>query len=561
MNYTGIDSQDLTYRHNYACKSVPARMYLQLAQFLQQAEASPFRAGRRFIKFFRGGRRMESVKRAVAVEIENPPPELYAVEEQYRRVVEEVAAYVAERGRLEKEKYNELYRRFRELYHLPAQLIQQAINQGVEIGKSFLALKRNGRVHKPHPEVRRVSIRFAKDSWSYKKAVGSVAPVRLALSLPGGRREVWIKPHRRFWLYWWKALRREAELASTLVLKRRRNKWYAIFVFDVAPKRKPPAEVVAFDVNENTVAVARVSLLSTVDAVAQWNRQYLDPAVYSIKTDFGRLAKRYEAVRNAKLEELKRKYPYAGRDDEEKVQNVTDTREFRKFAKRLRERRRKEGRVRQVAREVTKSPAVIITEDLGKNPQEEMIGVEKKNVKKRELRHRIKQTPFKKILRVVEDKAAEGGFAVFYVSSFRNSKMCPIHFTLLRDGGGWHVLHCPQGHVVDRDAAAVLNMLWKITPEGATKALWWDLKDVKRRLEKGRGLLPKEAVRRRNPLITWPVVYAIWTSLARLKASPQWPAVLARAAPMTPARGADEDGTRAPPHGAGRRSEATAGSG
>jgi hypothetical protein len=113
------------------------------------------------------------------------------------------------------------------------------------------------------------------------------------------------------------------------VLKRRRNKWYAVFIFDVVSKSEPPAEVVAFDINENSVAVAKVSLLSTVDAVARWNRQYLDPAVYFMKTDFGRLARRYEAVRNAKLEELKRKYPYAGRDDEEKVQNVTDTREFR----------------------------------------------------------------------------------------------------------------------------------------------------------------------------------------------------------------------------------------
>ena len=33
-------------------------------------------------------------------------------------------------------------------------------------------------------------------------------------------------------------------------------------------------------------------------------------------------------------------------------------------------------------------------------------------------------------------------------------------------------LHSPRGHVVDRDAAAVLNMLWKITPEGAAKAVW-----------------------------------------------------------------------------------------
>ncbi len=107
---------------------------------------------------------MECVRRAVAVEMESLPPELYAVEEQYRRIVEGVAAYVAERGRLEKEKYNELYRRFREQYPLPAQLVQQAMNQGVETGKSFLELKRNGRVYRPRPEVGRVSIRFAKDS-------------------------------------------------------------------------------------------------------------------------------------------------------------------------------------------------------------------------------------------------------------------------------------------------------------------------------------------------------------------------------------------------------------
>jgi len=41
---------------------------------------------------------MESVRRAVAVEVESPAPELYAVEEPYRRIVKEVAAFVAERG-------------------------------------------------------------------------------------------------------------------------------------------------------------------------------------------------------------------------------------------------------------------------------------------------------------------------------------------------------------------------------------------------------------------------------------------------------------------------------
>ncbi|MFP3168984.1 MAG: transposase [Thermoproteus sp.] len=499
---------------------------------------------------------MGGVRRAVAVEVESPPPELSAVEEAYRRIVEEVAAYIAERGALEREKFSELYRRFRELYPLPAQLVQQAINQGVEVGKSFLEARRDGRVRKPRPEVRRVSIRFAKDSWNYKKAVGSAAPVRLALSLPGGRREVWIKPHKRFWLYWWKALRGEAELASTLMLKRRRGRWYAIFVFDVTPKREPPAEVVTFDVNENTVAVARVSLLATVDRVVSWNRQYINPAVYSVGTDFGRLAKRYEAVRGRKLEELRRRYPFAGRDGEERAQNVADTREFRKFAKRLRERRRKEGRIKQAAREVARSPAVIVTEDLGKNPQEEMIGVEEKakkgvkKVEKGELRHRIKQIPFKKLMRAVEDKAAERGSIVVYVSPYRNSKVCPIHFAKLRDNGGWHILRCPHGHAVDRDAAAVLNMLWKTTPTGWVKGVWWDAKEVGKRLKKERGLVPKELAKRKNPPVPWPVVRATWASLALLKAGDKWPAVLARAASMTPARGAYEGGARAPPRGA-----------
>jgi len=230
---------------------------------------------------------------------------------------------------------------------------------------------------------------------------------------------------------------------------------------------------------------------------------------------------------------------------------VTDTREFRKFLRRLRERRRKEGRVRQVAREATKSPAVIITEELGKNPQEEMIGLERKaeksvkKVGKRELRHRIKQTPFRKLIGTVEDKAREAGSVVVYVSPYRNSKVCPIHFAFLRDNGSWHALHCPHGHVVDRNVAAVLNMLWKITPEGVVKGVWWDVKEARKRLKKG--IVPRKAVRKTNPIIPRPVAYVVWASLKTLKAGDKWPVVLARAAPMTPARGADEGGTRAPP--------------
>ncbi|MFZ8840792.1 MAG: hypothetical protein ACO2PM_18135 [Pyrobaculum sp.] len=123
--------------------------------------------------------------------------------------------------------------------------------------------------------------------------------------------------------------------------------------------------------------------------------------------------------------------------------------------------------------------------------------------------------------------------------------MCPVHFALLKNGSGWHVLHCPHDHAVDRDATAVLNMLWKITPEGVVKAVWWDVKKVRKRLKKG--IVPKEAVRKTNPIIPWSIVHAVLVSLMALRAGGKWPAVLARSAPMTPAQDADEGGTRAPP--------------
>ena len=118
-------------------------------------------------------------------------------------------------------------------------------------------------------------------------------------------------------------------------------------------------------------------------------------------------------------------------------------------------------------------------------------------------------------------------------------------------------MHCPRGHVVDRDAAAVLNMLWKTTPTGWVKAVWWDVKEIGKRLKKE--IVPREAVGRANHIIPRPVAYAVLASLRALKAGDKWPAVLARAAPTTPAQGTDEGGTRAPPRlrtpfRAGRRS-------
>ncbi|PVU72079.1 hypothetical protein DDW08_03050 [Vulcanisaeta sp. SCGC AB-777_J10] len=483
------------------------------------------------------------LRRAVAVELEVTKELnklLHSVETAYLNIVREVAEYavtnnVTSAKQLHKLFYNKYRRKYQDLN---SQLIIQAIRQASAVAKSFIERRRKGLVNKPYPEVRSVSIRFTEFTWNYEEFVKSVAPVRLAISPistgkrgRGGRRfEAWLRLHKRFWLLWWRVLSGEAGLGRTLIIKRRANKWYAIFVFELKPREEEPKSIVAFDINENTVAVSRVDIIATINKIASWNRQYLTPELYMIRTDFGRLARRYGRVRRAIIERLKPEFALPSG----KYVNITNTREFRKRVKHLRERVRKVGRVRYVANELTRIPAIIITEDLGDNPQESMI----EDVGKDELRHRIKQTPFKALVRAVEDKALERGSKLFHVSSYRNSRVCPVHFVRLKETNDWHILYCPKGHYVNRDYASVMNMMWKATLEGWVKGVWWNMKkDMNWREYEGKS----------NPLVPYFMAKILHTTLKEFKASEESPAVLARGKPMNPAGGADEGWARKPP--------------
>ncbi|KUO94318.1 MAG: hypothetical protein AT717_02825 [Vulcanisaeta sp. CIS_19] len=289
------------------------------------------------------------LRRAVAVELEvtkELSKLLYSVETAYLSIVREVAAYAVANNVLSATQLHRLfYSRYRSEYQdLHSHLIIQAIKQASEIAKSFITRKRKGLVHKPYPEVRSVSIRFTEQAWGYEQFIRSTAPVRLELSLPNGRTVVWLRPHKRFWLFWWRVLTGGAKLASTLIIKRKTNKWYAIFVFELKPRVAKPQSIVAFDINENTVAISRIDIETTVDKVADWNRQYATPQLYTIKTDFGRLARRYERIRNTIIERLKPHFTLPNG----KYINIANTREFRKRVRKLRERGRKVSRVRGI---------------------------------------------------------------------------------------------------------------------------------------------------------------------------------------------------------------------
>jgi len=472
--------------------------------------------------------------RAVAVELEvtrELNKLLCSVESVYLGIVREVTEYAVANNVTSATQLQRLfYRRYRGEYSgLHSHLVIQAIKQASEIAKSFIKRRRKGLADKPYPEVKAVSIRFTEFAWSYEEFVRSIAPVRIAISLPGGRREVWLRLHKRFWLSWWRVLRGEAELASTLMLKRKGGKWYAIFVFELRPREEEPRSIVSYDINENTVAVGRIDIETTVGKVVGWNRQYLTPQLYTIKTDFGRLARRYGAIRNKIIDGLKPGFALPSGN----YVNITNTREYRKRVKKLRERDRKVDRVRQIANELTKTPAIIITEDLGDNPQESMI----EDVGRSKLRHRIKQTPFKALEKAVGDKALERGSKLFHVSSYRNSKVCPEHFMVMRKTDDWHTLYCPKGHYVDRDYASVMNMDWKLTPEAWTKSVWWNLR---------REMKWREHEDNSNPIIPQNIIQLLWFIMRNAKASEQSPAMPARGKPMNPTGGANEGWARTP---------------
>jgi IS605 OrfB family transposase len=388
---------------------------------------------------------------------------------------------------------------------LPSAYAQQAVKDAVE---TYNAWAEAG--GKP-PAVRRVAPYVVEISWRFNSLTS------LSLRLMSGRHTAELWPHKRFWLFEWLVRIGKAKRASTIRLRRVKDRVYAVFVYEVEPEgEKEPVAITAFDVNENTVVAARVDLKATADRVARWNREWISPpiSIRVFKTDFGRLARRYDAIRRRWAEELT--VEVGGR----RISGV-HTMEYRRRVKRLRERDRKRDRVNKVAHELTREAAILVTEDLGEKPQEEMV-VDKGSP---QLRHRIKQIPIKTVVEKVRDKAAERGLRLLFVSACRNSKTCPIHGEEMSFPLGPKLGLCPHNHWVHRDVAAVLNMLRRAAEE----------------------LEPRyaEAVRKALSAVDERQLEEWSRQVLEAEGQKQRPDVLARASPMTPlASGPDGEGGR-----------------
>jgi hypothetical protein len=95
-------------------------------------------------------------------------------------------------------------------------------------------------------------------------------------------------------------------------------------------------------------------------------------------------------------------------------------------------------------------------------------------------------------------------------------------------------------------------MMWKVTPEGWVKGVWWDMKSLSKNMDW------RKHEEKSNPLIPYTTVQHLHATLREFMASlEKSPAVLARGSPMNPAGGADEGRARKPPKKGGGQTHIT----
>jgi len=372
---------------------------------------------------------VSEVTRTVVVRSTPLPRKVFRVfielEGMYRNMVEQLVLYAVRNKltsftRLKALKYREL----RSLYPQPPSHYAYTTCQDASTRvKSFLRLKKKGKVKKDYPEVRKVSIRLDDHLWKMR----SLTSIEIATHR--GWIVIELESHKQFWRYVNSGWRLASEAKARLDKRSRRLIIYLVF--------KKSVEIYGFrgfisvDVNENHVAVL------------------IDGGVYLFETGFRDIVLGYYYRRKRIQERYDKLYGVGCR-----VKG--------RVLRRLKERRKKSDLkwklaniVVRVARE--KQYAVVL-EELGEEPAKEMIN----SVKDDQLRHRIYQASFKGVQRAIEEKAREHGIPVVHVDPRNTSRMCPAHNAKIVYSNGCRIGRCSKGgELWHRDVAACYNLLLK----------------------------------------------------------------------------------------------------
>ncbi|WP_240912220.1 MULTISPECIES: transposase [unclassified Thermococcus] len=336
----------------------------------------------------------------------------------------EVTSFV----KLKAEKYSFL----RKLYpQLPSHYAYTVCQDSALRAKSFLKRKKKGLAEKEYPEVRNVSIWLDDHLWRAGLTFIKIATHK-------GWVEVDLELHKHYWKTANSGWRLASQARIKLDKKERRLIVYLTFYKNVEEYK--PKSWIPIDVNEDNVT----ALIDFTPVIFETGQKEITLGYYYRR-------KRIQEKWDKKLGS----------------RNKKKRRILRKLREGSKKRDIREKLARIIVVEARKRNAGIVLERLPKNVPRKML----EKIGDKQLRHRIYQSAFLGVQRVIEEKAREYGVPVIKVSPKNTSRICPIHNAVVRYENGSRFGVCSAGgEVWHRDVLAVWNLYLRVLQSDGSDA-------------------------------------------------------------------------------------------
>ncbi|CAB50301.1 RNA-guided endonuclease InsQ/TnpB family protein [Pyrococcus abyssi] len=327
---------------------------------------------------------------------------------------------------------------------MPTHYYYTVCQDAVTRAKSFLELKKKGKVETEKPVVKRVSLWLDDVLWDYKRfpQFNTLKNGRkiliIRLSTRKGRIKLSLKPHKLFFKYLNEGWKVKPGVKLRLIEEER--KVLAYFVFEKEfEEQEPTGSFLSVDYNADNIS------LGTSEFLIQ------------VRTDLGKITRFYTNVRR----EIQKSHLVGWR---RKLPSNKGRKLLEKFGRRKRNRRVDlQGKFAKRLVELAKVlNATIVLEEVPKNFNQKVARRRKRKEKGlRDVLHNIGMNGFQ---RFVLEKAVEFNVPVVFVSPSYSSKICPGcgAFNVKPDDDALRrrVFNCPVcGFSMDRDFVAVLNLL------------------------------------------------------------------------------------------------------
>ncbi|XRO75721.1 IS200/IS605 family accessory protein TnpB-related protein [Methanocaldococcus sp. 28A] len=336
---------------------------------------------------------------------------------------------------------------------LPTHYIYTASQDASTRIKSFISVKKKGRVYTKIPKIKKVSLWLDETLFNYKDFKTNIEKLysidkkgkktlHLRLSTPNGRIVIPLKPHKLFF----KLLNEGWKIKSGFKLRLNKEDGTVTVLIPLEKEitiNDYYKEVYALDFNLDNITYGNFENIGM------------------IKTDLGKLTEKYSNI----MDNIQEKFAFKGIHKQDKPLKRKGIILLKKFGRRLKNIREDmlKKLANNIAKELKEKEAVLIIEDLSTYFNQ---NIAKKSFKK--LKHKLHNISAKKFLDNLKNKCLEFGVIVVKVNPAFTSILCPncgnrlsqLYRLADEEALPSRLMYCFDcGFYADRDVIAVFNLI------------------------------------------------------------------------------------------------------